>query len=159
MKKYLLVQTIILALGIAVAWFSVIGDFNRFYQTEGTIFKIANCTYPNPVTTPCFYGAIAIVITFIWSFRLWRKQELLLSSQKYLMWLLCAGTAFAWTNFGLSWYRFTQATSGGSFTCSGVPMANPFLTPCFFGSVLFSAAFITAAYIFFTLTSTKAKID
>lgn len=30
--------------------------FIRFYRAEGTILKFTNCRFPNPITTPCFYG-------------------------------------------------------------------------------------------------------
>jgi hypothetical protein len=57
--------------------------------------------------------------------------------------VLLAGTLFAWTNFGIElvdWLNKRACTTG----CA-VGLVNPFLTPCFYGAVVFLLAFILSA--------------
>lgn len=56
--------------------------------------------------------------------------------------LLLAGTLFAWTNFGIelaNWLEKKACTSG----CA-IGLANPFLTPCFYGAIFFLVNFIVS---------------
>jgi len=58
--------------------------------------------------------------------------------------LLC-GTAFAWVNFSLeliSWLNKKTCTFG----CTA-GLVNPFLTPCFYGAIFFTLAFIISGLI------------
>lgn len=52
--------------------------------------------------------------------------------------ILLTGTLFAWTNFGieLSDWLHKRACSTG---CA-VGLVNPFLTPCFYGALVFAIA-------------------
>ena len=129
--------TIILAGGTIFAWYTVFNDFSRFQRIYGTIFRIENCSIPNPVLTPCFYGAIAFVIALVLSVR---KLE------KPLYVLLIGGTIFAWSNFGYEVYKF-YATIGIKTSCSGVITENVFSTPCFYGALIYLLALITIKYI------------
>ncbi len=143
MKKHYYFQASLLFLGNIVAFISVYDDFVRFYGAEGTIFKIENCTYPNPVLTPCFYGAFAFLCALIWTCLILKKDEHLLRirQEKYLSWFLVGGTIFAWGSFTkLSLDYF----NGSRIGCSGAPMTIPFFTACFYGSVLFFLALITS---------------
>ncbi len=57
--------------------------------------------------------------------------------------LLC-GTIFAWGNFGYelySWIKKNTCTTG----C--MPGVNPFLTPCFYGAIFFTIAFVLSCII------------
>ncbi len=57
--------------------------------------------------------------------------------------VLLAGTAFAWTNFGIElvdWLNKRDCTTG----CA-VGLVNPFLTPCFYGALVFTLAFVLSA--------------
>jgi len=59
--------------------------------------------------------------------------------------VLLAGTLFAWTNFTIElidWLNKRNCTLG----CSQ-GLVNPFLTPCFFGAIFFTGAFILSAII------------
>jgi hypothetical protein len=58
-----------------------------------------------------------------------------------------AGTIFAWTSFGRLAYNFYIALPGQGIGCSGVPTANPFVTPCFFGATLFLIALVVSLII------------
>lgn len=143
-----LVQVGALLVGTVFAWTTAVVDFLRFYQAEGTLFKINDCLYPNPVTTPCFYGAIAFAIAFAWAISLLKKEgEARTKSEKYLAGLLIAGTIFAWTSFGRLAYNFYTALPGQGIGCSGVPTTSPFLTPCFFGATLFLISLLISLII------------
>lgn len=148
------VQVGALLVGTVFAWTTAVVDFLRFYEAEGTLFKVNDCLYPNPVTTPCFYGAIAFAVALVWAISLTKKEgEVRIKSEKYLALFLTAGTIFAWTSFGRLAYNFYTALPGSGIGCSGVPTANPFITPCFFGSVLFLIALI----ISFIILAKEAK--
>jgi hypothetical protein len=60
--------------------------------------------------------------------------------------ILLAGTLFAWTNFTIEltdWLNQQACTLG----CAA-GLKNPFLTPCFYGAICFTIAFIISAIIF-----------
>ena len=118
-------HVVVLLVGTVFAWVTIILDFLRFYNTEGTIFKLEHCIIPNPVTTPCFYGAFAFALGIF----------------------LTGGSIFAWTNFLLLAYDFYHTPIGQGVGCSGVPTSNPFVTPCFVGAVLFLVSLIFSLFI------------
>lgn len=137
-----------LFVGTIFAWTVNVIDFMRFFRAEGTILKINNCLFPNPVTTPCFWGAIAFAVAFVWAVWLVGKEDVVRKkSQKFLMVFLSAGTAFAWSNFGILAYHFYTALPGQGVGCSGVPASSPFLTPCFYGSMLFLVSLVVSIII------------
>lgn len=148
-RKLYLGQVIVLLGGVFFSWYTVYTDFLRFYNSEGTIFKIKDCVYPNPVTTPCFYGAIVFLIALVWA--VYVARDAVISSQakkQQKLWLiLLAGTAFGWVNFGFSLFKFYTSATGDKVTCSGVPTDNPFFTPCFIGSAIFLIAFLLSWYV------------
>lgn len=137
-------QTAALLGGTAFAWYTVYTDFARFYGLEGTIFKIEDCIFPNPVTTPCFWGAWAFLIALIWSFRILRAKSAVLRSQKHLVWFLIAGTLFAFSNFGYGLVKFFANAGKPTIGCSGQLVTNPLATPCFIGALFFLVALIVA---------------
>jgi hypothetical protein len=60
--------------------------------------------------------------------------------------VLLLGTMFAWGNFGVelnSWLHSQSCPTG----CV-VGVVNPFYTPCFYGALFFTLAFILSAVIF-----------
>jgi len=149
--KFLFVQSNMLFAGTVFAWTTIVVDFVRFYNTEGTLLKIVDCVYPNPVTTACFYGAIAFLVAFIWSLRLIKQDvKKLKVQQKLLVWFLVAGTVFAFYNFGGQLIEF-YGSSGEKTSCSGVPTDNPFLTACFYGSLLFFLSLLSSIVAFFSV--------
>ena len=148
MDKLYKLQPLVLLGGTIFAWFSVYTDFARFYKFYGTLTRIQNCVIPNPVTTPCFYGAFAFLIAFLWSlYILKQKVENRISQQKKLNILLIASTIFAWSNFFLGIYQYYAAKNGPKVSCSGIPTDNAILTPCFFGSIIFLLALIVSITI------------
>lgn len=147
-KKLFRLQAAILLLGTLFAWYTVVTDFIRFYQVEGSIFKIQNCLAPNPVMTPCFYGAWAFLIALIWSFMILKMPEAKQKVQeKRLLILLIAGTLFAWGNFSWGLVKFIQANGQPSVGCSGQIVTNPFATPCFIGALFFTGGLLTSLLI------------
>lgn len=59
--------------------------------------------------------------------------------------ILLFGTLFAWTNFTIeliSWLNKRACTLG----CSQ-GLVNPFLTPCFYGAIVFTVAFVISALV------------
>lgn len=142
------VQVLTLLAGTVFSWMTVALDFTRFYKVEGTLLKVDNCLYPNPVTTACFYGAFAFAAAFVWAIFIARRQvEERKKEEKKLFYLLISGTIFAWSNFGILLYHFYTALPGEGVGCSGVPAATPFATPCFYGSVLFATALVVSIII------------
>lgn len=148
MNKLYKLQSLFLFIGTIFAWFTVYSDFSRFYKLYGSLTRIQNCTIPNPVTTPCFYGAFVFLVGFIWSlFILKRKLEERLIQQNKLNLLLIAGTVFAWGNFAYETIKFYLVKSGPQVSCSGVPTDNILLTSCFYGSVIFLISLIVSIVI------------
>ena len=59
--------------------------------------------------------------------------------------ILLMGTLFAWSNFTmelLSWLKNKPCQTG----CT-VGVVNPFLTPCFYGAIFFTIAFVLSAIL------------
>ncbi len=140
-KDFLWVQTIILLAGTLFSCATVFNDFRVFFNYYHTLLRIANCTIPNPVTTACFYGSFAFLIAYIWSYLIInRKINKQRKSQRHLIYFLIGCTIFAWSNLSLLLYRFYIVVS--RLGCSGATTTNPFMTPCFAGSVLFLGALV-----------------
>jgi len=145
MKTYLgKLLLITLIGGVLFSWYTVINDFLRFYKIYGTIFRIENCLVPNPVTTPCFYGAVAFLIALI---------LLLIKKFLFLKYLLIGGTVFAWTNFAYEAYKFYLPSNTAKIGCSGIEVESIFTTPCFFGALIY----LTALLIFWKFKSSLKK--
>lgn len=141
-------HVVVLLVGTVFAWVTIILDFLRFYNTEGTIFKLEHCIIPNPVTTPCFYGAFAFALGLAWAMAILKKEgDERRKSEKHLAIFLTGGSIFAWTNFLLLAYDFYHTPIGQGVGCSGVPTSNPFVTPCFVGAVLFLVSLIFSLFI------------
>lgn len=146
-KTFFYVQGAAILGGTVFAWYSVTVDFLRFYATEGTIWKIFDCVYPNPVVTPCFWGAVLFGVLLFLVIRL-RRGEDLLKRQRRIMMLLVAGTIFAWANFSVSSWSFFLAPKGEGTSCSGVPVDSPIGTPCFYGAIFFTASLVAGLLYF-----------
>ena len=146
MKKLLLAQSILLFSGTLVAWYTVANDYLRFVNENGT----------NPLVTPCFYGAIGFLVAYVYSiFIYFVSFEKRKKHQKFLMIFLIAGTIFGWSNFILElcrFYIFKNPTS-----CSGASASSPFLTACFYGSVIYLLSLISSIIAFRKVRSIEEK--
>ncbi len=139
------IQSLVLLVGTFFAFSSVTIDYVRFYGIYHSLTRIQNCAIPNPILTPCFYGAFAFLFASIWSLSIIIKKRK--AQQAYLHMLLIASTLFAWGNFFLGIYRYYTVSSGPKVSCSGIPTTNPFLTPCLGGSIIFLIALCLSFYI------------
>ena len=150
LSNLLKLQTLLLLAGTVWAWYNTIQNFLKFYNLEGTIFKIQDCAIPNPVTEACFYGAVGFLIAFIWSIKLYGNQtsSWFTKWQHYLWWFVSAGTIFAWYNVTRELVAFYSAKSGPVLGCSATPITNPFLTPCFIGASIFLLTAILGGIIY-----------
>ena len=137
-------RSLTLLAGVFVSWYATISAFIRFNEIEGTIFKFQDCTLPNPVTTPCFWGAIAFLIAFAWSIKLLAKVNE--KHEKYLFYLLIASVLFAWVNFAIE-LKGVEPTPNSPFSPCPVTTTNPFLSPCFFGSILFTISMFCSSFL------------
>jgi len=59
--------------------------------------------------------------------------------------VLLGGTLFAWGNFVYELINWLNKRSCSTGCATG--LANPFLTPCFYGAIFFTIAFILSALI------------
>ena len=143
MKKCFIAQSIILFSGVLFAWSTVASDYIKFTNNQAA----------NPITTPCFYGAIGFAVFYVFSLYILFTQKNFLKLQKYLVIFLFAGTLFGWGNFIIElcrFYIFKNPT-----TCSGGFGSNPFLTPCFIGSLLYLLSFVVGTITYRKLTAKK----
>lgn len=148
MRKLYTFQSIWLLFGTTFAWYTVFTDFQRFYSLYGNITRISDCIIPNPVTTPCFYGAFAFLAAFIWSlFICQTSKNNKVVNQNKLHILLIGSNIFAFTNLFIEVYNFYFIKSSSQISCSGVPASSIFVTPCFIGSMFFLGAFIISKII------------
>ncbi len=60
--------------------------------------------------------------------------------------ILLVGTLFAWTNFAIEMVDWLNARACSTGCVVG--LANPFLTPCFYGAVFFLIAFIISTRLY-----------
>ena len=70
--------------------------------------------------------------------------------------VLLIGTVFAWTNFSIElfdWLNKRNCTVGCAVNLN---LTNPFLTPCFYGALFFTVAFILSLVLL--LKSRKSSV-
>lgn len=142
-RTLLKVQAAVLAVGTGFSWITLIFDYRRFFASGGHILEISGCAVTNPLITPCFYGALAFLIAFVWALAILRSAHAaLFKRQRGLQLLLAAGTIFAWGNFAYEVYHFMQPQPATSaFSCpAGAVAVNPLMTPCFYGALIFLTA-------------------
>jgi len=140
-------QVALLGAGTAFSWVTLVADYRRFFAAGGRVFELSGCVVQNPLLTPCFYGALAFLIAFAWSVAILRSSpQVARARERGLVWLLAAGTVFAWGNFAYEVLRFFSAQkTSSSFSCPpGEGLVHPLLAPCFYGALIFLAALVTA---------------
>ena len=145
MKKFLSLQILIVAAGAAFAWSAVFGDFSRFFAAGGQLAKFSGCRFPNPLATPCFYGAAVFLLALAGAAFIWQMQKR--SGQKKLAWLLFCGSLFAWSVNAWEFYKFFRPHTGTYIGCSGLAAKSPLYTPCFTGACFYLAAFLFSLWL------------
>ena len=143
-QKFFAVRSLLLAGGTLMSWTTVVRAFQRFYVNESTIFKIQDCITANPVTMPCFYGAIAFAVAFVWALALWSRSSH--AGERRLGWLLVAATIFAWVNVAYEFAQYFAIVGGPQIGCSPM-VVPPWQTPCFTGAVLFTFSLLVSRAI------------
>jgi hypothetical protein len=143
-------QAGLLAAGTAFSWFTLVRDYRRFFAAGGRVFELSGCIVQNPLSTPCFYGALAFLAAFVWSILILRSApQAIRGQQAGLTWLLAAGTVFAWGNFAYEVYRFYGAPKAAlPLSCPpGESAVHPLLAPCFYGALIFFGALVVSVLI------------
>ena len=136
-----------LTTGTVIAWSTVVLAFSRFYRAEGTLLKVTNCRFPNPITTPCFYGAIAFVLALLWAASLASGAKPRVHGYEGLWWLLLASTIFGWSNVAYEFWRWGQSPTGFIVSCTTESISSPFQSPCLYGSTMFLGAWLSVDLI------------
>jgi hypothetical protein len=141
-RLLLRLQIAVLAIGTVFAWFTLVGDYHRFFSAGGRAFEWSGCVVTNPLLTPCFYGALAFLAALVWALLLLRSApEKVAGHQRRLNWLLAAGTVFAWGNFAYELFLYSQQRPATVLGCPpGEPIVHPLMTPCFYGALIFLTA-------------------
>lgn len=151
MKRTLLkLQVGVLMIGTVFSWTTLVLDYRRFFASGGSAYELSGCIVANPITTPCFYGALAFLVALLWALIIFRSEPAaLLKRQRGLQFLLVAGTIFAWGNFAYEAYRFLKSKNISSeFGCpAGDLVVNPLMTPCFYGALIFLTALVVSLLI------------
>lgn len=146
-KKLLLIQTLLIAAGTIFSWSRVVVQFQTFTHLYGTIFRIKDCTFPNPLVTACFYGSVAFLVALVWSGILLQNSILNIKNERYLRNFLLFGVFFALSvlTFEFLAYYKVFRTSAPIVICT--PGVFPLYTPCFYGMLFFLASYLVARYI------------
>ena len=137
-----------LVVGAAIAWSTSILAMTRFYGSEGTLLRFTNIGVPNPMITPCFWGAVAFLVAlgsaaFLYS-RIGHANPV--GGYRTLSWFLVACVLFGWGNVGYEWWSLNQSETGSIIGCTAGPMTSIFQSPCVYGSVMFLAS-LAATYV------------
>ncbi len=149
-RTLLWVQAAVLALGVAFSWTVLVFDYRRFFASGGRVLQLSGCAVANPLTTPCFYGALAFLVAFLWAVVILQSPAKAVASRQLgLQWLLAAGTLFAWGNFSWLIYRVLKPPPAAAvFSCPPIEApAHPLTAPCFYGALLFLVALIDSVVI------------
>jgi len=59
--------------------------------------------------------------------------------------VLLLGMLFAWSNFGYELYNYYRQRACEWGCAAG--LVNPFFTPCFYGAIFFTVAFILSSWL------------
>ena len=144
-RRLVRLQAVLLAIGTAFSWTTLVLDYRRFFAAGGRAFELSGCVVANPLVTPCFYGAIAFAAAFAWAVTILRgRAERAPARQRGLHWLLAAGTVFAWGNFAYEVYQYFQPQSAPSAFSCPPGASNPLAAPCFYGAIIYLSALLVS---------------
>ena len=84
-----------MAMGMLFASYNFVIVTMRYFDAGGTLSMLRiPGGLVNPLLVPCFYGMLAFIVGFVWTLTL--RMDFSRISQARLLWLLVAGTIFAW---------------------------------------------------------------
>lgn len=147
-EKLRKIQILIIGLGVLWSWFNVIKQGKIHYEVEGSLTKIKDCAVTNPILTPCFWGAVAFLISFVLSILIIKAKKQ--KSKKFQGWLkklTFVGTLFAWAVVGSESYDYFSNKMQPIQTCTGI-VKNPLESACFVGAIIFTLSFLISTKIF-----------
>ncbi len=130
--------------GTLFSWYHTALLFKKFFVYHDSLLQVTNCIVPNPIATPCFYGAVAFFGALVWAGLI--TYGVFPTSFVWLRRFLVFGILFAATVLvyeGMEFYQVIAPTV--SVSCS--PGTHPLSTPCFGGLLFFSAAYVIARVI------------
>ena len=141
-------MTLVLGAGSFYAWLNVFAQGTTFLRYYPSFFYVKDCVVPNPILTPCLYGASAMLVALVWSLALALREAP--ARAKWLVRLLLFGAVFAAAVLLLETLGYYHVWSfGEAVSCS--PGTPPWETPCFFGFL----AFLVSALLGMRLKSNK----
>lgn len=135
---------LVLAGGTLFSWYNTALLFKAFYVYYPSVLTIGYTLVPNPLLTPCFYGAVAFAGALVWALVLALKPHE--ASSLWLKRFIVFGVCFASAVLvyeALEYYHLISLSR--SVSCS--PGVHPFKTPCFGGLLFFIGAYLTARYV------------
>jgi hypothetical protein len=135
---------LVLAGGTLFSWYNTALLFKAFYVYYPSVLTIGYTLVPNPLLTPCFYGAVAFAGALVWALVLALKPHE--ASSLWLKRFLVFGVCFASAVLvyeALEYYHLISLSR--SVSCS--PGVHPFKTPCFGGLLFFIGSYLTARYV------------
>ncbi|OGB74679.1 hypothetical protein A2810_00180 [candidate division Kazan bacterium RIFCSPHIGHO2_01_FULL_49_10] len=131
MRSIQYLQLLVLLGGVLFAWNVVADDIARGF---------------NPLKVMCFYGALGLSIAFLSAlYILFTPDKIDQLWQRFITWLLGLGTIFAWGNWSYVAYKLFRGETCPS-ACP-VTVTNPFFSPCFYGALIYLAAFLIALFL------------
>ena len=145
-RPWALSVIVFLVIGALIAWSTSVIALTRFYGSEGTLLRFDNIGIPNPVITPCFWGAVGFVVALAWSGSLYSRVRRVnpVGGYRMLGWFLVACVLFGWSVVGYESWRLNQSQTGSIIGCLAEPMTSIFQSPCLYGSSMYLAAMLAA---------------
>lgn len=135
---------LMLAGGTLFSWYNTALLFKAFYVYYPSVLMTGHTMVPNPLFTPCFYGAVAFAVAFMWALVLSLKphERSFIWLTRFIMFGVCFASAVLIYE-ALEYYHVISLSR--SVSCS--PGVHPFKTPCFGGLLFFIGAYVTARYV------------
>jgi hypothetical protein len=140
---------VFLVAGGLIAWSTTILALTRFYASEGTLLRFDNIGIPNPMITPCFWGAVGFLVALAWAGSLYSRTRRANPVVGYRMlgWFLVACVLFGWSVVGYESWRLNQSATGSIIGCMAEPMTSIVQSPCLYGSSMYLAALVAAQLV------------
>lgn len=144
LSRFLVAQSLLLFGGMVFAWSNLISQFTHFYTLYGTLFKVAGCTIPNPFLTPCFFGSVGFLIAVFWSVNVYQIPSRIGERRLRNFLTFCSVFAVFAVVYEMAEY-YHWISSAVSISCT--PGISPFVSPCFFGTLIFIVVTALAFFI------------